>query len=475
MSTDSPTAPSKSLSKSTFKQIPGPKGGFLLGNLSDFKIENIHHFLQQTAQTYGSLSRIRLANQHAIILANPETVQQCLKRRPDAFKRYSAIETIFAEMGIEGVFSAEGDRWKRHRELIMPAFKPAQIKAFYPILDKFSKGINIALAENISSTDNQQAVDIQAIFKNYTTDITTKLAFGVDTDCLGNQGSELRDSLNKVFPITNQRLKSPFPYWRFIKLRQDREFERAIKTVKSHLSTYITNAQIKLAEDPEPSNILESMIIATNDAGDQFTETELLGNAITILLAGEDTTANTLAWTIHYLACNPEIQTAIQQEIDSKLNTETPSFDQLDDFPLTFAAAQEAIRLKPVAPFMYMENINDEVIEGHHIPAGTLIFTLLNHESTNPELFENPEQFNPQRWLALSTDQKRTYSKVLMPFGAGARLCPDRLLSFIEMKSALITILKKYSFSHHNGKNTTEDSFEFTLVPKGLRVNIQRR
>ena len=110
-----------------------------------------------------------------------------------------------------------------------------------------------------------------------------------------------------------------------------------------------------------------------------------------------------------------------------------------------------------------------------HIPAGTLIFMLLNYESTNPELFENPEQFNPQRWLELSSEQKRTYNKVLMPFGAGARLCPGRLLSFIEMKSALITVLKQYTFSHHNGENTTEDSFEFTLVPKGLRVNIQRR
>ncbi|OUS41528.1 hypothetical protein A9R00_00470 [Oleispira antarctica] len=471
MTTDSPIA----LENRSFKQIPGPKGSFLLGNLSDFKLEEIHSFLQGTAKTYGSLSRIRLANQHAIILSNPETVQQCLKRRPSDFKRYSAIETVFSEMGIEGVFSAEGDKWKRHRELIMPAFKPAQIKAFYPILDKFSKRLNQALDAEVSSDQAQLAVDIQAIFKNYTTDITTKLAFGVDTDCLGNQESELRDSLNKIFPITNQRLKSPFPYWRFIKFNKDREFESAIKTVKSHLSTYISNAQIKLAQDPEPSNILESMIIATNDKGDQFSESELLGNAITILLAGEDTTANTLAWTIHFLACHPKIQSAIQQEIDDKLDSVTPSFDQLDDFPLTFACAQEAIRLKPVAPFMYMENIHDEVIEGHHVPAGTLIFMLLNHESTNSELFDNPEQFNPQRWLDMSSEQKRTYNKVLMPFGAGARLCPGRLLSFIEMKSALITILKQYSFSHHNGENTTEDSFEFTLVPKGLRVNIQRR
>jgi len=471
MTTDNPIA----LENRSFKQIPGPKGSFLLGNLSDFKLEKIHSFLQGTAKIYGSLSRIRLANQHAIILSNPETVQQCLKRRPSDFKRYSAIETVFSEMGIEGVFSAEGDKWKRHRELIMPAFKPAQIKAFYPILDKFSKRLNQALDAEVSSDQAQLAVDIQAIFKNYTTDITTKLAFGVDTDCLGNQESELRDSLNKIFPITNQRLKSPFPYWRFIKFNKDREFESAIKTVKSHLSTYISNAQIKLAQDPEPSNILESMIIATNDKGDQFSESELLGNAITILLAGEDTTANTLAWTIHFLACHPKIQSAIQQEIDDKLDSVTPSFDQLDDFPLTFACAQEAIRLKPVAPFMYMENIHDEVIEGHHVPAGTLIFMLLNHESTNSELFDNPEQFNPQRWLDMSSEQKRTYNKVLMPFGAGARLCPGRLLSFIEMKSALITILKQYSFSHHNGENTTEDSFEFTLVPKGLRVNIQRR
>jgi cytochrome P450 len=458
-----------------FNQIPGPKSHFLLGNLTDFKLEKIHLFLENTVKEYGNIVKIKMANKPGVILSDPETVQKCLKRRPDAFRRFSAVESVFAEMGVDGVFSAEGERWKRHRELIMPAFKPAQVKAFYPILDKISKRLNVALANKLSTETAYEAVDIQAIFKNYTTDITTKLAFGVDTDCLGNKESELRNSLNTIFPITNERLKSPFPYWRFFKLAKDRQLERSLVTVKKHLAGYIANAQIKLTQDPNPSNILESMIIATNDQGEQFSEAELFANALTVLLAGEDTTANTLAWTIHYLANNPKIQENIHQEIINGLTEETPEYDQLENFPITFAAAQEAIRLKPVAPFMYMENINDEIIEGHHIPAGTLIFMMLNQQSSNEDLFPNAEQFNPMRWLDISSEQKRTFSKVLMPFGAGSRLCPGRLLSFIEMKAALITILKQYRFSQHKGEDNTEESFEFTLIPKGLRVNIYRR
>ncbi len=457
-----------------FNQIPGPKGNFLLGNLNDFQLEKIHHYLENMANEYGPIVKIRLANKPGVILSNPETVQQCLKRRPESFRRFSAIESVFSEMGIEGVFSAEGKQWQRHRELIMPAFKPSQIKAFYPILEKFAVRLKQTAALYSSASQNQ-GVDIQEIFKNFTTDITTKLAFGVDTDCLGHQESELRNSLNKIFPITNQRLKSPFPYWRFFKLAKDRALDSSIVTVKQHLSNYIAKAQVKLAENPSPDNILESMIIATNDQGEQFNEKELFGNALTILLAGEDTTATTLAWTIHYLASHPDIQQQVQQEIDQNLQGDVPTYEQLDDFPLTFACAQEAIRLKPVAPFMYMENIEDEMIEGHHIPAGTLIFTLLNQESQNEILFQQPQAFNPKRWLELTQEQKRSSNRMLMPFGAGARLCPGRLLSFIEMKIALISLLKNFSFTHHNGESTTEDSFEFTLIPKGLRVNIQQR
>jgi cytochrome P450 len=457
------------------KRIPGPKGHFLLGNLVDFKLEKIHLFLEQSVKDFGKIVKIKMATKPAIILSDPETIQQCLKRRPEAFRRFSAVESVFAELGVDGVFSAEGERWKRHRELIMPAFKPAQVKAFYPILNRLSKRLNIALANNLSTETVHKAVDIQSIFKNYTTDITTKLAFGVDTDCLGYKESELRNSLNTIFPITNERLKSPFPYWRFFKLAKDRQLERSIATVKKHLAGYIANAQIKLAQDPNPSNILESMIIATNDQGEQFSEDELFANALTVLLAGEDTTANTLAWTIHYLANHPDIQEKVHQEIVEGLTEETPEYDELENFPITFAAAQEAMRLRPVAPFMYMENIHDEIIEGHHIPAGTLIFMMLNQQSSNEALFPNSDEFNPMRWLDISNEQKRTFSKVLMPFGAGTRLCPGRLLSFIEMKAALITILKQYRFTQHKGEDNTEESYEFTLIPKGLKVNIYHR
>lgn len=451
--------------------VPGPKANFIMGNLTQFKLEKMHDFLEQTANDHGPIAKVKFGPKSAIVLSDPNTVQTVLKQRPEKFRRFSVIEQVLSEMGVKGVFSTEGEQWKRHRELIMPAFKPAQIKAFYPLLSNIAGHLNSAIANEQSHPNNKNAIDIQAIFKNYTTDITTKLAFGVDTHCLDNQESDLRESLNKIFPMVNARLKSAFPYWRFFKLPKDRVLDKAVLTVKNHLNGYIQNAKQNLQGNAEPGNILESMIVATNDKGDKFSESELFGNALTVLLAGEDTTANTLAWTIHYLASHPDIQEAIYQEIQASSNSSAPDFDDLDNFPLTFASAQEAIRLKPVAPFLYMENIKDEVIEGHLLPAGTLI----NHESKNDELFKQPEAFDPQRWLNLSTEDKRVYNKMLMPFGAGARLCPGRLLSFIEMKVALISLLKDYHFTHHDEDVQVDDSFEFTLVPKHLKVNAFKR
>jgi len=275
--------------------------------------------------------------------------------------------------------------------------------------------------------------------------------------------------------MVEARTKSPFPLWRYFKLPKDYALDKAIKTVKEYLNDFMVVARNNLASGAEPKNILESMIQAVDDDGDGFSEDELFGNAMTLLLAGEDTTANTLAWTIHYLAQNPEIQDEVYQEIKDKLKGDVPEFSELDDFPLTYACAQEAMRLKPVVPLMTAQLLEDLVIEGYAIPKDTVVFMLVNFQSGQEDTFPNPDKFDPTRWTKLPAERIKSNAKASMPFGGGARICPGRALSIIEMKSALVTILNEFRFTHHNGIVTTQDCVEFTLVPKNLKVNVYKR
>ncbi len=218
------------------------------------------------------------------------------------------------------------------------------------------------------------------------------------------------------------------------------------------------------------------MITARNERGEKFTEAELMGNALTILLAGEDTTANTLAWAVHYLADRPDLQELMHNEIQAQLSGQAQlSYDQLDEFPITFAAVQEAMRMMPVAPMLYLENNFDEVVNGYAIPAGTMQITVPSHGGKLEDNFENPDEFDPNRWLNMTEQTRKHNAKVLMSFGAGPRICPGRLLSFIEMKTAMVSILGSFKISRHPDYKNVVDSFEFTLVPRGLNVIFEKR
>jgi cytochrome P450 len=195
-------------------------------------------------------------------------------------------------------------------------------------------------------------------------------------------------------------------------------------------------------------------------------------------LAGEDTTANTLAWAIDYLVDKPALQDEMYAEIQANYPAATAeesgalNYDDLDKFPLSFAAAQESMRLKPVAPYLYLEGYQDEVIEGYEIPKGTMLVALLSNEGFNAGLFPEPQAFKPQRWLNLSAETRKQYAAELMPFGFGARLCPGRQLSFVEMKLTLIELLRRYKFSRRPGYGPTKEIFAFTMVPDNLVVDV---
>ncbi len=466
-----------------FEEIPGPRGHWLKGNLDQIDGKSFHQFVYQQARNYGAISKFRVMRKPMVVLARPETVKWMLKNRPSRFRRSTRVERICREMGIHGVFVAEGCDWKRQRLLMNSAFKPSQVKNFYPTINTISQ----RLCRTLQAAP--QAVDIQKVLMSYTVDITSALAFGIDVNTLENPQTELQQQLYKIFPMLSFRLQTPIPYWRWFRLARDRELEQALQFVKQQVSEFVQAVKQRLerkannvaATEVEADNILEAMILAQAEDGNGFSKQELFGNVLTLLLAGEDTTANTLAWAIDYLVDEPELQDEIYAEIQTNYPAFAAeeggslSYDDLEKFPLTFAAAQESMRLKPVAPFLYLEGYQDEVIEGYKIPKGTTLTALLSSEGFNAELFPEPHAFNPKRWLNLSDENRKQYAAELMPFGFGARICPGRQLSFVEMKLALIEMLGRFKFSRHLGYGPAKEIFAFTVVPDNLVVNVLSR
>ena len=197
-----------------------------------------------------------------------------------------------------------------------------------------------------------------------------------------------------------------------------------------------------------------------------------------MLLAGEDTTANTLAWMIHLLHANPETLARARDEVLRVTGTTGPfTLEQMSALDYVEACAHETMRLKPVAPLQAVESVTETMLGDVRIPAGTRIFGTVRHDSLLARYFPDPETFLPERWLADGHPGQAASSakRVSMPFGAGPRVCPGRHLALLEMKLALATLLSGFDITELDcgQPGATPECLAFTMAPVGLKMRLR--
>jgi len=460
----------------TIKELPTPKEHFLLGHLPQFNASSKHLVLERWVEECGDLFKINFIGKEFIVSANPELNTDILKLRPEKFRRFSKINEILEEMGIVGTFNAEGDTWKRHRKPTVEALNLKKVKGYYPIInDKTKKLLN----KWDSYAENKQQIDIQKEFIRYTIDITTAIAFGYQLDTINNKEDDFQNHLELIFPMINERITAPIALWRFYKQKKDKALENSLKAIEKIVYTFIQEAKDRLENHPElkekPSNYLEALLVDQENKN-RFSTKEIYGNVFTILLAGEDTTSNSISWALYYLAQHPEIVTKVRKEAHTVyLNEQTPQTTQdFNKLKYANAVAQEAIRLKPVAPNLYIQANEDITLHNLSIPKDTTIMLQNKVAQTKEQYFSNPNKFIPERWLKSGCPMQQNHNPdIIKAFGSGARFCPGKNLAMHEITIAISTICKHFDFSLAVNPEDVKEGFAFTMYPENLILNIK--
>ena len=214
------------------------------------------------------------------------------------------------ELGIDGVLTAEGLDWRRQRKLVMHALNTRHLLAFLERLDQVTARLQRRW-ERASARDER--IDAQRDLMRFTVDVTSGLVFGHDLNTLEDQGDVIQQHLDKLFPAIGRRTHIPIPYWRWFRLPADRKLDAAMIEVLSLVNRLVAEARARVAakatNGTESANLLDAMVAAKSDEAAGFTDAEIVGNTLTMLLAGEDTTANTLAWMLHLMAEHPRFKT----------------------------------------------------------------------------------------------------------------------------------------------------------------------
>lgn len=462
--------------------LPGPRGLPLVGNLLQIRRNRIHQHVEAWHRKFGPFFRFRLGPLTLLAVADHEAVSAVLRDRPDGFRRSRYLEEIALEMGLtQGVFGSNGEAWRRQRRMVMAGLDPAHVKDYFPSLLKVTQRLRgrWQRAENAGTT-----IELQPELMRFTVDAIAGLAFGSDINTLESDEEVIQQHLDKIFPALFKRLLTYLPLWRIVRLPADRQLERSVTAVNNAIKGFITQARERLVRDPvrrdKPPNLLEAMIVAADEEGSGITDRQVAGNVLTMLLAGEDTTANTLAWMIYLLHRNPQALQRAQAEVRS-LAPDSMSFtpEQMASLRYIDACANETMRLKPVAPFQVIESLRDTVIAGIRVPAGAAVWCLMRSDSVSAHHFPDPDVFEPQRWLnEEGTDQSSSAAKrVSMPFGAGPRICPGRYLALLEIKMAMAMLLAHFEIECVTTPDGGEavEHMAFTMMPVGLRMKLRVR
>jgi cytochrome P450 len=461
--------------------LGGPPALPLVGNLMQLDMPRLHQQMEDWAREFGPLYRIRIGRRNVLVLSDPEAIASALRARPDTWRRLSSFEPILREIGGHGVFSAEGDDWRRQRRLVMSAFDPAHLRRFMPSLLRVADRLRRRWAR---AAQVGERMELQAELTRFSVDVTAGLAFGVDMNTVEQERSELHEHLEQVFPMIHRRMNLPVPYWRYFKLPIDRAFDRDTRAIHAAGRQLLAQARQRLVEQPqrreEPTDLLEAMLVARDGDGSALSEEEILGNVLTILVAGEDTTANSLAWTLYLLGRHPEAWHRLVDEVDAVLGAASlpGSLEQVRALPFAEACVNEAMRLHPVAPLIFLDALHDTRVRDVQVPSGTTLFCVMRPGAVDEARLEQASSFVPERWLAgdggLAAGSPK---RVSMPFGAGPRLCPGRYLAMLEMILVLALVARNFELLEvgtDDGAPPAE-RMAFTMFPLGLCMRLNER
>jgi cytochrome P450 len=468
----SPEAPMRSIA-----DLPGPPRLPLLGNAHRVRTANLHQIAEDWADRYGPMFRFDLGKRPIVTVSDADEINRMLRERPAGFRRWRELLQNATEMtGTFGVFAAEGEDWRHQRRLAVTALNSNHLQRYFQVIQTATERLHRRLA---SAADAEQVLDIGQELASFTVDVTSALAFGHDLNTLERGESELQGHIQRVFAMSARRLIVPIPYWRWFKLPADRAVEHSLTAIHDAVSTFMQEARQRIAARPElrdaPENFLEGMIAAQETDG-SFTDQEIIGNVFTLLLAGEDTTAHTIAWTIYLLASRPEHKSRWAAEACELLGAEHIPADYATTEQLHYGEAvlRESMRLKPVAPILGLEPLADTTVARTHIPAGTRILLLTRRAGL--QAVPRAQEFDPERWLTQDSEENAAPDqKSFLGFGAGPRFCPGRNLAFLESKTALAMIARNFELELDHSHGPVTEVFSFTMVPQGLRVRLRQR
>jgi cytochrome P450 len=446
---------------------PGPPGRFLTGNLREFRRDMLAFFLKATRE-HGDVVLIRLGPRRIYLVSHPDLIEEVLLRNNTSFRKHYALRMNRLLLG-NGLLSSEGDFWLRQRRLVQPAFQRDRIAGYGAIMVEYTERL-------LARWRNGEVRDVHADMTQLALEIIAKSLFDADVHV---EAPEVGSALAEAQESFLARFQSLLPLPEWVPTPGNLRLRRAIRRLDAIVYRFIAQRRetAQAPSDgtgPPPRDDLLSMLLnAQDEDGSRMDDRQLRDEAMTLFLAGHDTTALTLSWAWYVLAQNPEVDAKLCAELRQVLGDRPPSVDDLPRLRYTEYVVRESMRLYPPAYAIGREALTACELGGYHVPAGQTILMCQWVTHRDPRYFANPEKFEPDRWEngLLSRLPKYAY----FPFGGGPRVCIGNTFAMMEATLVLAAIARRFRFERADAEPVRPRP-SLTLRPeRGILMRLHAR
>lgn len=433
------------------KPAPGPGFSFPGQRIVAFRRDPTG-MLAGLARTYGDIVQFRIAGRPAFLLSHPDYVQQVLVDEHANFSKGRALQQMRAVLG-HGLLTSEGQDHQKARRLVQPAFHHERIAGYAALM-----------AQEASRTaDGWQegaVFDVAQAMNHLTLRIVGQTLFGTD---LTAQVERIASALDDLIVLTEPLHLMLAPLMTWLPTPAARHFRDSRDFFNRLIFGLIDQRR---AKGPGQGDLLDMLLAAVDEASGEAVDDQFVRDqALTLLLAGHETTANALAWVWHLLAAHPEAEVRLHAEVDQQFpDGGLPGMADVGRLPFTRAVLSETLRLYPPAWVIGRSAIEDCVIGGYAVPAGSMVILSQWVSHRDRRYFAWADEFRPERWLADNRIDRPKFA--FFPFGGGPRVCIGAQFAWMEGILLLATLARRWQFRPADNRAVLMDP-RITLRPKG--------
>jgi cytochrome P450 len=446
------------------RRAPGPFNWPFIGQSLAFWLDPLDYTLK-LQRKYGDVVRYHVRGEPIYLLGHPDHVRYVFDRNPTNYRKsdfYDAVKPFFGN----GLVLSEGEFWKRQRQTMQPTFHRERIVEMTRVMQRGATELTDSWQEFARSGE---PFDVVNRLMCSALNTATRSLFGVDSDDVFERMSR---SLPPILKGAEKRIWSILPLSYKLPLPTNLRFNRAVRELDDVVWAII-NERKRTGRKASPGDLLDMLLEARDDDGNGLTDQQLRDEVLTIFIAGFETVASAMSFTLVLLAHHLEIQERVLAEVDGVLGGASPDYETARSLPELTNAFQEAMRLYPPVWTVSRALVDDDEIGGFAIPAEATVQIAPYLMHRDPRWWDRPDQFYPDHFTKEREAARPRYA--YMPFGGGPRVCLGRNFAMMEGPIVLGTLLQRYRVEPGSDGLSPPEAMISLRPRKGAWIRLEPR